>query len=367
MRKIIPAVVAGAAALAVAGGTFAYANLDKDVTLSVDGAASDVSTMKGTVGEVLADRGISLGQHDVVAPAPGTTVTDGTRIAVSYGRQVTVKVDGRPKTFWTTATTVGDALGALNLDAAGADLSTSRSAIIGRQGLSLDVATLKTVTIKQGRDKRTLKTTAPTVGAALDAAKITVDADDELSTSASSRLTDGASFRVTEVDVKKVTKTVDVGYDTVYKKTAKLDKGKTRVDTAGRTGERTVVYTVVRHDGKVDSRKKISSTITDRPTDKVVLVGTKEESAGSGGSNFAGGSTVWDRLAKCESGGNWAINTGNGFSGGLQFMASTWRAYGGSGAAHNASRAEQIRVAEKIRADVGYSAWPGCSAKLGLR
>ncbi len=167
--------------------------------------------------------------------------------------------------------------------------------------------------------------------------------------------------------MKKVTKTVDVGFDTVYKKTAKLDKGKTKVDTAGRTGERTVVYTVVRHDGKVDSRKKVSSTITDRPTDKVVLVGTKEETAGSGGSNFAGGSTVWDRLAKCESGGNWAINTGNGFSGGLQFMASTWRAYGGSGAAHNASRAEQIRVAEKIRADVGYSAWPGCSAKLGLR
>jgi LysM repeat protein len=76
---------------------------------------------------------------------------------------------------------------------------------------------------------------------------------------------------------------------------------------------------------------------------------------------------VWDRLAQCESGGNWGISTGNGYSGGLQFSAGTWAANGGSGSAHNASRAEQIRVAERVRASQGWSAWPACSAKLGLR
>jgi LysM repeat protein len=80
----------------------------------------------------------------------------------------------------------------------------------------------------------------------------------------------------------------------------------------------------------------------------------------------AGGS-VWDRLAQCESGGNWGINTGNGYSGGLQFAPGTWAANGGSGSAHNASRAEQIRVAERVRASQGWGAWPACSAKLGLR
>jgi hypothetical protein len=80
----------------------------------------------------------------------------------------------------------------------------------------------------------------------------------------------------------------------------------------------------------------------------------------------AGGS-VWDRLAQCESGGNWGINTGNGYSGGLQFAPGTWSANGGSGSAHNASRAEQIRVAERVRASQGWGAWPACSAKLGLR
>ena len=79
------------------------------------------------------------------------------------------------------------------------------------------------------------------------------------------------------------------------------------------------------------------------------------------------GGGVWDRLAQCESGGNWGINTGNGYSGGLQFAQGTWRANGGSGSAHNASRSEQIRVAERIRASQGWGAWPACSAQLGLR
>ena len=75
---------------------------------------------------------------------------------------------------------------------------------------------------------------------------------------------------------------------------------------------------------------------------------------------------TWDALAQCESGGNWSINTGNGFKGGLQFTSSTWKAYGGTGSAHNASKAEQIRVAEKVKAGQGWGAWPACSAKLGL-
>ncbi len=79
------------------------------------------------------------------------------------------------------------------------------------------------------------------------------------------------------------------------------------------------------------------------------------------------GNTVWDRLAQCESGGNWSINTGNGYSGGLQFSAGTWRAHGGIGSAHNASRSQQIAVAQRVLASQGWAAWPACSSRLGLR
>ncbi|MCY1157353.1 MAG: LysM peptidoglycan-binding protein [Citricoccus sp.] len=76
--------------------------------------------------------------------------------------------------------------------------------------------------------------------------------------------------------------------------------------------------------------------------------------------------STWDALAQCESTGNWSINTGNGYYGGLQFSPSTWRAFGGSGMPHQASKAEQIRVAENTLAAQGWGAWPACSAKLGL-
>lgn len=81
------------------------------------------------------------------------------------------------------------------------------------------------------------------------------------------------------------------------------------------------------------------------------------------------GNSVWDRLAQCEAGGRWSANTGNGYYGGLQFLPSTWRAYGGQGMPHEASREQQIAVAERLLAATGgrYSrSWPSCSAKLGL-
>ena len=71
----------------------------------------------------------------------------------------------------------------------------------------------------------------------------------------------------------------------------------------------------------------------------------------------------WDAVAACESGGNWAINTGNGYYGGLQFALGTWRGNGGSGMPHNASRAEQIRVAENVLQTQGIGAWPVCGQR----
>ena len=83
----------------------------------------------------------------------------------------------------------------------------------------------------------------------------------------------------------------------------------------------------------------------------------------------AASASTWDAVARCESGGNWSINTGNGFYGGLQFTSSTWAAFGGhayAANAHQASKAQQIAVAEKVLAAQGPGAWPVCSVKAGL-
>ncbi|MFJ5999985.1 transglycosylase family protein [Streptomyces sp. NPDC092370] len=86
------------------------------------------------------------------------------------------------------------------------------------------------------------------------------------------------------------------------------------------------------------------------------------------GNAAAADSGVWDRIAQCESGGDWHINTGNGYYGGLQFAASTWNAYGGTAyapTADRASRSQQIAVATKVQRAQGWGAWPTCSARAG--
>lgn len=91
-----------------------------------------------------------------------------------------------------------------------------------------------------------------------------------------------------------------------------------------------------------------------------LLAATGQADAADGG--------VWDRIARCESGGNWQINTGNGYYGGLQFSAGTWRAYGGGAyapTADGASKAQQIAVAAKVQRAQGWGAWPTCAARAG--
>ena len=86
--------------------------------------------------------------------------------------------------------------------------------------------------------------------------------------------------------------------------------------------------------------------------------------------SVAASGDVWDQLARCEAGGNWAINTGNGFYGGLQFTAGTWTGHGGAAYAPRAdmaSREQQIDIAQRVLATQGWGAWPACTLKLGLR
>lgn len=309
MRKIFPAIAVGVTMLSVAGATFAYAVTGKDVQLTVDGSSRAVSTRSGTVGQLLDRQGIQIGPHDVVAPDAASPLDDGSAVAVRYGRQVTVTVDGVPQTFWTTATTVQQALAAERIEVGRSDdLSTSRSSAIGREGLTLTVSRQKTVALDDAGTKRRLTTNAATVGDALVDAGITVDADDLVSPAATTPLTDDAKIRYTRVDSTQVTKRSKVAYETTYEKSKKLDQGQTKVKRKGVDGVRTTVSTEVRHNGKLVSTEKTSAEVTTKPKSAVVLRGTKEvrsvlrggepADVGDGGGTrseiFTTGYTYWD-------------------------------------------------------------------------
>jgi hypothetical protein len=166
--------------------------------------------------------------------------------------------------------------------------------------------------------------------------------------------------------IKKVTKRIRrevVDFRTIERADDSSYEGETSVVRSGETGLRDVTYEITFRNGHLVVRKVLRQKWLDRPVAAIVNVGTREVVT----TNFAGGNTVWDRLAQCESGGNWAINTGNGYYGGLQFSLGTWRAYGGTGLPSQASRETQIAIATKVRnASGGYGAWPACAAELGL-
>ena len=132
--------------------------------------------------------------------------------------------------------------------------------------------------------------------------------------------------RLVFTDVRTVTKKVTeaVAFDTVERTDSSMYEDESETVRAGQAGSRRVVYEITFENGKVVDRKALKATVLREPVDAIVRVGTKERPVAPT-TNFAGGSTVWDQLAQCESGGNWAINTGNGYYGGLQFNLGTWR------------------------------------------
>jgi resuscitation-promoting factor RpfB len=365
------------AVLGLVAGAFVYTTMHKTVTLSVDGEQTEVATFGDDVGDVLADAGVDLGDRDVVQPAVDSAIDEDSRIAVRYARELTLTVDGAESSYWVTATSVGDALGQIGSRFLGADLSESRSSYLGREGLDLEVVTPKRVTLVTKAGARRLVTTELTVAEVVDSAGIRVDRDDELQPLAGREVSDGMRVVVTSIDkrVRSVTEKIPAG--TVVRYSRSMFEDQSRVVRASRDGKVRVQLRVVRANGKLLHRRVVGRTVLRPPVNGIELQGTKERpeppatpSPSSTPVVPSGDSSVWDSLAQCESGGNWAINTGNGYYGGLQFNLGTWQSYGGGAYAaypHEASREQQIAIATKLRdASGGYGAWPACAASLGL-
>ncbi|MDZ5622130.1 transglycosylase family protein [Nocardioides bizhenqiangii] len=351
--------------LAVSGATFGYRAMTTPVTLSVDGEERQVRASGDTVGDVLEDEGIELTSHDVVQPDVDEEISDGTRIAVRFGREVELTVDGKTDTHWVTATDVDGALSQIGALYRGARLSASRGTTIDRGGLELEVVTPKTLKVElAGKKPKKVSVPAMTVNDALRALDVKLDKRDLVFPKRDAKIEDGDRVRWVDIEVKtKRVKGESFSAETITREDSSSPEGTETVVRSGEAGMRNVVYKIRYRNGDEVKRTVVSTKVTDEPVAEIVEVGTQEVVT----SNYAGGSSVWDALAQCESGGNWAINTGNGYYGGLQFNLGTWQAYGGSGYPHQNSREAQIAVAERLRAATGgYGSWPHCSAQLGL-
>jgi uncharacterized protein YabE (DUF348 family) len=350
--------------VALIGTAAAYATMSRTVTVSVDGKQSEVRTFGDNVGEVLASKGIKTDSHDSVVPSADSPVSDGSRIAVRLGRPLALSIDGEKRTVWTTATKVSSALEQVGMRFGGAALSVSRSASIDRSGMALAVITPKKVALKVA-DSKVEKHNVPatTVGGLLNQVDANVDRNDIVRPSRSAELTDGTRVVVTKIGTR--TKRVPreaIPASVIEKKDDSMMEGESKTVREGSNGARDVTYKVRFRNGEVVKRSIVKQKVLREPVAKIVKIGTKTAPAAPE-ANFAGGGTIWDKIASCESGGNWAANTGNGYYGGLQFNLGTWQSYGGSGRPDQNSREQQIAVAERVAAaEGGYGAWPVCGS-----
>jgi uncharacterized protein YabE (DUF348 family) len=363
----------------VAVGALSMAQYDKAVSLSLDGATSSVHVFGSTVGDLLAKQDVPVGAHDIVQPAADAPLRDGDTVVVRYGRKLTVTQDGATTDYWTTATSVDGALTELGIRADSAKLSVSRSEPLGRSGLALTITTPKNVTVSVDGGSKTVASTGPTVADALQQLEVTLGAQDRVSPAPETPLTEGLAVTINRVEKKSVNETQAVAFTVTNQDDATLAKGTTKTTTKGVAGEQTVTFDEVWVDGKLESRTLTNAQVSKNPVGQVVAVGTKAAvpapapatttpapppSAGNttgAGLNLAN-AAMWDKIAQCESGGNWHINTGNGYYGGLQFAQSTWLANGGADFAARAdlaSREQQITVANRLYAKSGLQPW-GC-------
>ena len=185
-------------------GAVGYYSLSREVTLAVDGKPHTVRTLSHDVRGVLAGQGITVHARDVVVPSLDSRVTNGTRISVLFSKPLAVAVDGVKRTYWTTATNVASALDELGIRYAGAELSTSRSATIDRQGMNLRITTPKSVIVKiGGADARPVVVAASDVRDLLNQLGATYDENDLVKPGFDASLADGERIVLTRVSVKE--------------------------------------------------------------------------------------------------------------------------------------------------------------------
>ena len=355
-------------------GLVAFVGNNKTITLNVDGKVTSVQTFGGTVGQVVKSANVELKPSDRVSPSIDATVQNGTVINVNMAKEVKVSLDGSEKTVNTTAQDVAGLVTELGV-ASASSISVPKDAQLSVAGSFVSISTPKSVSIVADGKVETATTTAATVGKVLEDAGLTLGANDRSSQPANAHVVNNMVIKVSRVDTGQTAVTTDdIPFKSETKESAELLKGEKEVTQAGSAGKVEKTFKLVLVDGREASRTLVSETVTAEPVTEKITVGTKAKPvaqaapAAPAGTNTGAAApammneAMWDKIAQCEAGGNWSINTGNGYYGGLQFDIRTWLGSGGGAYAPNASlatKAQQIDIANRVYAQRGLQPW-GC-------
>ena len=373
--------VAAATALLVAGTAAAAVGTSyRHVTVEVDGVPHDVSGFFTTAGDALSTAGVSVGAHDLVAPASDQRVASGDTVVVRTATEYDVTVDGNQTTAWSTAPSISGVLAALPASASSmaADRSYTRAEMpVAETGETIHV-------IADGTTTDIVASSSEGTTAILEKAGVSAGPIDRVTLENKDGET---TLRVARVVRGTVSTTTEIPYETEEHEDAEAEEGTEKTVQEGVAGSEVTEAYQETIDGNVTVSAVLSTTRTE-PTKRVVSKGTKAKKtedtsassssgAASSGSSSSGSSAaapaavsgddaaIWAAIAQCESGGNPSINTGNGYYGMYQFSLPTWRSVGGSGLPSDASVEEQTMRARMLQQRSGWGQW-GCAYRLGL-
>ena len=274
MRRSMKYGLYAAVLAGVVGATVAWANVDKTVTLRVDGETQKVHTVAGSVRGVLQVVHYPVGEHDVVAPGLNGRVHNGSTIVLRRGRLLHLDVDGASRSIWVTAPTVAEALTQLGYSEADYT-SVSRDTRLPLSPTAIQLRTPKHIKIIADNKTRVVTTTAPTVAALLGQLGIAVGQQDMLSAGPSSRLRDGETVNVTRIRTGNLVRNHPVPFPTTKVGDKSMYVGQSKLVRAGKNGVEAVTTAVVYVNGKVVGKTIVKRTVTKQPVPAIVHVGTK--------------------------------------------------------------------------------------------
>ncbi len=359
-------------AAAVTAGALA-ATSGSTVEVLADGERHEVRLSGGTVGDAIERAEVELAADDLVEPAPDTEVVEDLKVRVTRSISVDIVVDDEaPVTVQAPVTTVSGAVDAADLGtlrAEGAAATPSWHLPVA-DGDTVVVRRPVEVTVEVDGDEQTIVTLASEVRQVLTLTDVEVGPDDLVRPSPGTPLRGDRTIVIQRVEYVEEVEETELAHEEIRRETGDLDRGTTRVEQEGRDGLERATYEVTYIDGEEVERELLETEVVTEPIDRVVLVGTRSTLPPAPAGVPSANDPVWDRLAQCESNGNWRNISANGmYYGGLQFHPQTWRKVGGQGMPHEASREEQIRRAQLLLAKpwaTWGNQWPACSRRLGL-
>jgi uncharacterized protein YabE (DUF348 family) len=327
------------------------------VSLYADGQEKVFSSEAKSVGDVLRKSGVKLGVNDLVEPSAGTAIS-GSHFNVNVYRSRPVLVVDGAKSYHIRSAYQSPRLLAL---AAGLSVYAEdkyRSEVItdivqsDTIGERVTLQRATPVTVKVDGKTRQIRTQGKVLGEAIKNADIAIGPKDTISKPLAAPVVPGMTVAITRVSEAVITQTQTLPRSVKTVPDGNLYRGQSQVKVPGSDGQKTITYKVHYLDGVETSRQQLQVLSETAPVTKVVNFGTKIPDDG------------WAKLRQCEAGGNYAMNSGNGYYGAYQFDVSTWQSNGGVGLPSDASPATQDAIAKSVFARRGSQPWPICGRYL---